>query len=58
LKADVNGINSTTFNSDALIDLQNGSKGLLLPHIPLMVTTSALPLTAFVAGITVYNSAF
>lgn len=51
------GTNSTTYNTDALVHFQSNSKGLLLPRIALTATNSALPLSAFTAGMTVYNTA-
>lgn len=56
LKVD-DGTNSSTYNTNALIDLQSGSKGLLLPRITLTATSSASPLSAFIAGMTIYNTA-
>lgn len=56
LKVD-DGTNSTTYNANAVVDLQSANKGLLMPRIALTATNSASPLSAFVAGMTVYNTA-
>lgn len=56
LKID-DGTNSTTYNADALVDFQSSSKGLLFPRVALTATNSASPLSAFTAGMTVYNTA-
>ena len=42
---------------DAVLELAGSSKGLLLPRIALTGTSSAAPLSAFVAGMVVYNTA-
>ncbi len=44
-------------NASAVLDLQTTNKGLLLPRVALTSTTSASPLSAHVAGMTVYNTA-
>lgn len=50
-------------NDNALLDLKNvaggngSTKGLLLPRVALTGTNQATPLTAHVAGMTVYNTA-
>ncbi|MFV0391502.1 MAG: hypothetical protein ACK5KP_06445 [Paludibacteraceae bacterium] len=50
-------------NTNALLDLKNASnenastKGLLLPRVALTSTTAFTPLTAHVAGMSVYNTA-
>jgi len=45
-----------TYNTDALIDMQSNAKGLLLPRVALTSTASASPLSAFTAGMAVYNT--
>lgn len=42
---------------NAVLDLRSTTKGLLLPRVALDSTTSASPLSAHTAGITVYNTA-
>ncbi len=44
-------------NASAVLDLQTTNKGLLLPRVALTSVTAAAPLTAHVAGMTVYNTA-
>ena len=53
------GIGTTNPNPDALLDVNASTStgGLLLPRLALTATTSPLPLTADVAGMTVYNTA-
>lgn len=51
------GTNPTTINTNSLLELESNSKGLLLPRVTLTSTTSFAPLTAHIAGMTVYNTA-
>lgn len=51
------GINTTTPNSNAALDIVSTNRGLLPPRIALTSTTSPSPLTAHVAGMVVYNTA-
>jgi hypothetical protein len=51
------GIGTTTPNASAQLDVTSTDKGLLIPRLALTNTTSALPLSAFVAGMVVYNTA-
>ena len=53
------GIGTTAPNADALLDIDASisTGGLLLPRLALTNTTSPAPLTANVAGMTVYNTA-
>lgn len=51
------GIGTTTPNPDAELDITSTNRGLLLPRVALTATTSPTPLTADVAGMTVYNTA-
>lgn len=44
-------------NANAVLDLISTNKGLLLPRLALTSTTAAAPLSAHVAGMTVYNTA-
>jgi len=55
LKVD-DGTNSTPQNSDALIDMQSGTRGLLLPRVQLTSTAAAAPLATHTAGMVVYNT--
>lgn len=50
------GNNPQTINANAMLEIE-GAKGLLLPRLALEKTTLAAPLTAHVAGMTVYNTA-
>ncbi|NML71764.1 hypothetical protein HHL23_18460 [Chryseobacterium sp. RP-3-3] len=49
------GINSP--NANAEVDVTSTNKGLLLPRLALVSTNSSSPLSAHVAGMTVYNTA-
>lgn len=51
------GDNPTNMNSNAILEMESGNKGMLLPRIALTATTSAAPLNGFVSGMTVYNTA-
>ncbi|GAB4021712.1 tail fiber domain-containing protein [Spirosoma koreense] len=51
------GDNPTTINANSALEVESTNKGLLLPRLPLTQTTSPTPLTAHVAGMTVYNTA-
>lgn len=51
-------VSSTSLpNSNAILDLESNNKGLLLPRVALLATTNPSPLSAHVAGMTVYNTA-
>jgi len=43
-------------NSNAILELESTNKGLLLPRLALSMTTDPSPLSAHVAGMTVYNT--
>ncbi|MGE6220967.1 hypothetical protein [Nubsella zeaxanthinifaciens] len=51
------GSNPTVINSNTILELEADNKGLLLPRVALTSTDSASPLTAFVRGIFIYNTA-
>ncbi len=51
------GIGTTLPNPNSILDLTTTNRGFLLPRIALTNTTSPAPLTAFVAGMTLYNTA-
>jgi len=51
------GDNATNMNNNAILEMESTNKGVLLPRIALTATDSPAPLTAFVAGMTVYNTA-
>jgi len=51
------GIGTSNPNSSAILDITSSNKGLLLPRLSLVSTTSFQPLLAHVAGIMVYNVA-
>lgn len=44
-------------NSNAILELESNNRGLLLPRVPLTSMNAATPLSAFVAGMVVYNTA-
>lgn len=51
------GVGTKTPNANAILDVTSTAKGLLLPRLALTATTNFFPLTAHVAGMTVYNTA-
>lgn len=51
------GNNPTSLNANAVLELESTNKGLLIPRLALTSTSSASPLSAFVAGMMVYNTA-
>lgn len=51
------GDNPNTINTNSLIELESNSKGMLLPRVSLASTTAFAPLTAHIAGMTLYNIA-
>lgn len=51
------GIGTSTPNADAVLELSDASRGLLLPRVSLTNTTNASPLSGHVAGMVVYNNA-
>ena len=50
------GDNPRSINSDAMLEIESGSKGLLLPRVSLKSTTSANPLKRFTKGMVVFNT--
>jgi len=46
-----------TVNPNAMLEVEAANKGMLLPRLALEETTDAAPLSAHVAGMTVYNTA-
>lgn len=51
------GNNPTSINSNSVLELEATNKGLLLPRVALSATNNFSPLSAFVAGMTIYNTA-
>jgi uncharacterized cupredoxin-like copper-binding protein len=51
------GVGTRTPNPDAMLEVSATNKGLLLPRIALTASTAASPLSAHVAGMTVFNTA-
>jgi len=51
------GDNVTSLNSSSLLELESTTKGVLFPRVALTNTTSYTPLSAHVAGMTIYNTA-
>ncbi len=51
------GIGTSNPNADAILELKSTNKGFLLPRVSLQSTSSPSPLSAHVAGMTVYNTA-
>ena len=50
------GDNPKSINSDAMLEVESTSKGILLPRIALKSTTSSFPLKSFTAGMIIYNT--
>jgi len=50
------GDNINSINSNSVLELESSNKGLLLPRMALTSTTAFAPLSAHVAGMTVYNT--
>jgi hypothetical protein len=48
---------STLPNNNAILELESTQRGLLMPRVALQATNIASPLTAHIAGMTVYNTA-
>jgi len=51
------GDNVISLNSSSLLELESTTKGVLFPRVALTNTTSYTPLSAHVAGMTIYNTA-
>lgn len=51
------GNNPRSINKDAVVEIESANKGLLLPRLTLSSTTNAAPLSAFVQGMFVFNTA-
>jgi hypothetical protein len=51
------GDNARNMNPDALLEMESGSKGLILPRVSLRSTTLPDPMRTFTAGMVVYNTA-
>ncbi|MFM2268710.1 MAG: hypothetical protein RL757_2151 [Bacteroidota bacterium] len=51
------GDNPGTINPSAVLEMETTNKGLLLPRVTLTSTTTFAPLSAHIAGMTVYNTA-
>jgi hypothetical protein len=51
------GANPTIVNPNAILEIESNNKGLLLPRLALTATTNPYPLTAFVEGMLVYDTA-
>lgn len=43
-------------NNNAILELESVQRGFLLPRVPLQATNDPAPLTAHIAGMTVYNT--
>ncbi|RXM38953.1 hypothetical protein BOQ62_14825 [Chryseobacterium sp. CH21] len=50
------GIGTASPNANAMLDVTTTNKGVLFPRVALVSTNSASPLSAHVAGMTVYNT--
>jgi hypothetical protein len=52
------GNNPANMNSNSILEMESTNKGVLLPRVALSATNNASPLTAFISGMAVYNTAF
>jgi len=50
------GNNPESIHSDAILEMETANKGMLLPRIALNATDDPAPLSAFTAGMTIYNT--
>lgn len=51
------GINPTTMNANAVLEIESVNKGLLLPRLALSSTSSPSPMISFTYGMLIYNTA-
>ncbi|MGB4838783.1 MAG: hypothetical protein WBP08_07310 [Saprospiraceae bacterium] len=51
------GDNPTTINPNSVLEIESGTQGVLMPRLPLSASTNPAPLSAHIAGMTVYNTA-
>jgi len=51
------GNNPKLINKDAVVEMESANKGILLPRLALNSTANAAPLSSFVQGMFVYNTA-
>lgn len=51
------GNNPKSINKDAVVEMESTNKGMLLPRLALSSTTNAAPLSDFVQGMFVFNTA-
>jgi hypothetical protein len=51
------GTTTSSPNPNAMLEIESTNKGLLLPRLALVSTNSPAPLTAFVKGMVVYDTA-
>jgi hypothetical protein len=51
------GNNPTQVNPNAILEIESQNKGLLLPRLALVATSNPYPLSAFVEGMLVYDTA-
>jgi len=51
------GDNPTSINTNSVLEMESTNKGMLPPRVALTAANNAAPLSAFVTGMTVYNTA-
>jgi len=51
------GNNPKSISKDAVVEMESTNKGMLLPRLTLSSTTNAAPLSSFVQGMFVFNTA-
>lgn len=51
------GNNPKSINKDAVVEMESTNKGMLLPRLALSSSTDAAPLSSFVQGMFVFNTA-
>jgi hypothetical protein len=49
------GDNPTSINPNAVLEIESTNQGVLMPRVALISSTNPTPLTAHIAGMTVYN---
>jgi len=51
------GDNPTSINTNSILEMESSNKGMLLPRLALLATNNASPLSGFVTGMVIYNTA-
>ncbi|MBK8518491.1 MAG: hypothetical protein IPL55_20050 [Saprospiraceae bacterium] len=51
------GDNPTTINPNSVLEIESGTQGVLMPRLQLSASANPAPLSAHIAGMTIYNTA-